>query len=425
MEAIVNQVFTGTFRLPAETAANVTAYIYSHNDQQIGEALPMAQVNGGYHFEHTFTTAGHFKIKIVDSEGNDHYTSIAVGKNVATSEEVADVKASYEENTVIVKESSVYIKQLLTSNFIAGGPVDFSFVFTPNENATTEEQGQLGGTWDEGIHKNLTYGIYSTSAEVSDLTTYHNGVYSIFATHRTSGIVNNQSQTTDANYQWQVTALQHANVQDPEVTSIPNSGREAFSIRNYTVAQDADSVYNLLTGEVYRTSSSYGSVGSSDVVIGSVLGTIPSAHANVSFTITKEGTSEEVTGRINLAHGEAKDVVERLLCKEVIKQVNNHASFNDGFEWTYDAAGSRINTKQPYLSRFDVDFTLNNTDGAGTLGVKTIELVETTALLSSGLSEDERTAVLTAASADNLSQAKTEILASHEDLEDKLRVPWL
>ncbi|QJT70986.1 hypothetical protein GR7B_00188 [Vibrio phage vB_VcorM_GR7B] len=435
MDAIAGLPFMGTFRLPpTETADTATATLLRHDDSEVETGITMTKVDGGYLISHTFSTEGTYKLKVEGGSGTEYFASLNVIGEFPTKEEVENIRDAILDTQVVVKEKYVYIKQLLTANFVAGGPVGFAFGFTPNANATPDEQSQLSGTWDQGVNKHFDSGSFDTSAVVGSIVTYTNGVFSIIATNDPNDMSSNQNQNDDYNYQWLISDYKHSEIQDPEDVTIDSSSREDFSIRNYTVSTDSGGFMYLTSGDVYRTLSSYGSISDSDVVIGTVVGTAPSAHAHIEYTVTTTRSSDTVSGHLEIVHGESRSTVQRLLHKSIITAVNNHASFNQGIEWTYDAADDRINTHQPFLDMFDVTFTINNTDGQGGLGTKTIELVSTTALLSSGLSEEERTALFEATSLDDLATLKADLLADTSplakqdvvlDIQDKVNRPWL
>lgn len=412
MQAIQNKAFHGTITLPHETADTILADLITHGDMAI-ESIPqltLPRVEGGYYFSYTFPDLGYYKIRLTDSFGNNAYTSIVVEKDPATSEEVTAAKEEILGTMVVERSSSVYIKQNFTADYTPGGAIGFTVTFTPNAFASDDEITLLAGEWQEGVMKNVRFGPYDSTAVVSDIYTYTNGVVSIFAT--TSDVQNYQGDDATETQQWQVTQIYNDQVQDPTDLNIPLANREALSIRNYTVGQDDDGNYVLTSGDVVRTVSAYGSVSSSDLVIGTITASIPSSHAYITYTVSKQNSSDTVVSTLNLAESEDRETVQRALHQHVIQQVNNHASFNGGLEWTYDAVNYRINTQQPFLTLYDISMVLNNTTGSGDLGIKSIELVETTALLSSGLSEDERTRLYETSTIDSLAEAKTDIISS-------------
>ncbi|AUR83133.1 hypothetical protein NVP1031O_151 [Vibrio phage 1.031.O._10N.261.46.F8] len=417
MDAIVNRPFEGTIRIPGSTSDTLVTRILRHDDTSYVTGLTVTSREGGYHFIYTFTEVGEFKIGIMDDDGFEQFVSLTTHELYASAEQLDTARDAIIGQSVIIKETSVYIKQTLTADFVAGSATNFRLEATMNGSATPTEVDQLSGTWYEGVVKNFNTGNFDSSAVIGDIHTFHNGVFSIIA--NTNDIETGQGQITDADKQWLISDLYHEQME----LSISTSSREDFSIRNYQVALSEDSHYFLVYGDIYRTASSFGSIGGSDVLIGSFSGDAPVDHAYAQYTITKSSDGTTLVGKYDMIPGASRDDVTRGIHLAIIEEVNNHATIGGGIDWTYDAANTRINTHQPFVSMYTITMTHHNTDGTGSLGTLTLERVETTAIPSSGLSEEERTRLWETLSQEELDSAVAPL--AKEDSILKLNTPWL
>lgn len=76
-ESVVNEVFSGIFRVEGEVSPSITVNVYNSNDALIATKSAVRR-NAGYLIEHTFTSPGVYIIEVIDSDTNSHFDTVTV-----------------------------------------------------------------------------------------------------------------------------------------------------------------------------------------------------------------------------------------------------------------------------------------------------------------------------------------------------------
>lgn len=375
VSAIINIPFKGTFNLDGESADSITADILLHDDTDLGIQVTMPQVDGGYYFNHTFTSSGHFKIRI-NGTSQTVYTSAYVAsasdsditstlstilsklqdvhdatndKNLA---QVSDVEIN-QAGTIVKLELSI------SSDFLAGAPETRPYLII---NGFTGEDASLNGEYRKWGNRNFS-SVYSTTV-YDDFPMWTNGNHAIYAVDDTqsSGI-----DVTSGEYKWQICNSDlYYQLVDETRTSITTTGREMYSLDKVVFSGEGQNI-QILSADIMETSSSYGSHSTSNTKVGEVSKIDKLTYANYTVDITDNLTGDvlEINGVIN--EGTNAETLKYIITNHTIEAVNSNNIINHGIGWKLGSNDS-INTNQPVQGLYGKHVSIDNTNGIGTVG---------------------------------------------------------